>query len=106
MFDIAAKPSDVDSNFPRIVLPSSRFKFDQIIIIYPVRILFLLYLNDIANVCPGENVKLFADDTNLFISGIDSCVLNQKCNDCSDILHRWFVANRMTLGENKYNGIS
>ena len=35
-------------------------------------LLFLLYVNDIANVLPGENVKLFADDTNLFISGIDS----------------------------------
>jgi len=30
----------------------------------------LLYVNDIYRILPGENnVKLFADDTNLFISG-------------------------------------
>jgi len=40
-------------------------------------LLFLLYINDISRVLPGENVKLFADDTNLFISGIDICAL---CN--------------------------
>jgi len=26
-------------------------------------------MNDIANVLPGENVKMFAGDTNLFILG-------------------------------------
>ena len=29
-------------------------------------LLFLLYVNDITNAVPGESVKLFADDTNLF----------------------------------------
>ena len=29
-------------------------------------LLFLLYVNDIANAVPDESVKLFADDTNLF----------------------------------------
>jgi len=62
-------------------------------------LLFLLYVNDIAN----ENVKLFADDTNLFISGVDSCVLNQKCNNCLEILHRWFVANRLHMNLEKTN---
>jgi len=66
-------------------------------------LLFLLYVNDIANVLPGENVKLFADDTNLFILGTDSCVLNQKCNDCLDILHQWFVANRLHMNLEKTN---
>jgi len=41
---------------------------------------FLLYIHDISRVLPGENVKLFADDTNLFISGVDVNTLNQKCN--------------------------
>jgi len=31
-----------------------------------------IHAKSIANVLPGENVKLFAGDTNLFISGIDS----------------------------------
>jgi len=66
-------------------------------------LLFLLYINDIANVLPGENVKLFAGDTNLYISGIDSCVLNQKRNDCLEILHRWFVANWLHMNLEKTN---
>jgi len=30
-------------------------------------LLFLLYINDIANAVPDQAIKLFADDTNLFI---------------------------------------
>jgi len=45
-------------------------------------LLLLLYVNDICRVLSGENVKLFADDTNLFISGMDVNMLNQKCNHC------------------------
>jgi len=30
-------------------------------------LLFLLYINDICNAIPNANVKLFADDTNLFL---------------------------------------
>jgi len=36
--------------------------------------LFLLYVNDISRVLPGENVKLFADDTDLFISRVDMLI--------------------------------
>jgi len=31
-------------------------------------LLFLLYVNDICYAAPDTNVKLFADDTNLFLS--------------------------------------
>ena len=34
-------------------------------------LLFLLYVNDIANAVPELNVKLFADDTNLFVTNKD-----------------------------------
>jgi len=50
--------------------------------------LFLLYVNDMCRVLPGENVKLFADDTNLFISGVDVNMLNQKCNYCRETLNQ------------------
>lgn len=66
-------------------------------------LLFLLYMNDISQVLPGENVKLFADDTNLFISGVDINGLNQKCNYCIDILNNWFIANRLHLNVDKTN---
>jgi len=66
-------------------------------------LLFLLYVNDICRVLPGENVKLFADDTNLFISGVDVNVLNQKCNYCIETLNQWFIANRLHMNVDKTN---
>ena len=66
-------------------------------------LLFLLYVNDISCVLPGENVKLFADDTNLFISGVDINVLNSKCNRCIETLNRWFIANRLHMNADKTN---
>jgi len=45
-------------------------------------VLFLVYVNDIASVVPDSKLKLFADDTNLFISGIDEAKLRKKCSTC------------------------
>jgi hypothetical protein len=39
-------------------------------------LLFLIYVNDIANAVPDHNVKMFADDTNLFMSGRNIDLLN------------------------------
>jgi len=44
-------------------------------------LLFLLYVNDIANAVPDQTIKLFADDTNLFIASKDPCILNSTFND-------------------------
>ena len=63
----------------------------------------MLYVNDICRVLPGENVKLFADDTNLFISGVDVNVLNHKCNYCIETLNQWFIANRLHMNVDKTN---
>jgi len=70
-------------------------------------LLFLLYVNDISRVLPGEKIKLFDDDTNLFISGLDVNTLNQKSNYC--IKPRWHVnvkTNIMLFSKNKANDIS
>ena len=66
-------------------------------------LLFLLYVNDISRVLPGENVELFADDTNLFISGVDVNTLIQKCNYCIETLNQWFIANRLHVNVDKTN---
>ena len=60
-------------------------------------------LNDICRALPGENVKLFADDTNLFILGVDVNTLNQKCNYCIETLNQWFIANRFHTNVDKTN---
>ena len=46
-------------------------------------------------------MKLFADDTNLFISGIDICALNNKCNYCIETLNQWFKVNRLKFKANR-----
>ena len=50
-----------------------------------------------------KNVKLFADDNNLFISGVDFNTLNQKCNYCTDTLNQWFIGNRLHVNVDKTN---
>ena len=45
-------------------------------------LLFLIYVNDIHNAIPEVNIKLFADDTNIFIHSRDSTRLSQKVNLC------------------------
>jgi len=64
-------------------------------------LLFLIYMNDIANALPGVKIKLFADDTNLFIFDKDSKLVCTKATDCLNKLHRWLVANRLTLNLTK-----
>ena len=41
-------------------------------------LLFLLYINDICASVPNQQLKLFADDTNLFIFGRDLKILEAK----------------------------
>jgi hypothetical protein len=43
-------------------------------------LLFLIYVNDIGNTVPNDIVKLFADDTNLFVFGESFTIVNQKAN--------------------------
>jgi len=44
-------------------------------------LLFLLYANDIYNAIPSTKIKLFADDTNLFLHDKNLTVLYSKAND-------------------------
>jgi len=60
-------------------------------------LLFLLYVNDIANAVPDQNIKLFADDTNLFIASKNPDHLNTIANDAINDLNTWFIANRLGL---------
>ena len=64
-------------------------------------ILFLIYINDIHK-SVGDNVlRLFADDTNVFVSGNS---LDQIVNDAENklkLLDQWFKANQLTLNVDK-----
>ena len=56
-------------------------------------LLFLICMNDIGKAIRNEKIKLFADDTNLFIFDTDSNGLCLKATDYLDKLNLWFSAN-------------
>lgn len=65
--------------------------------------LFLLYINDLAERAPLFQTILFADDTNLFIEGLD---INQKVNEINNELSavsKWCHENKLTLNVSKTN---
>jgi hypothetical protein len=64
-------------------------------------LLFLVYVNDISNVISECNLKLFADDTNLFLCDRSLPELETKANTCLAKLQVWFLANKLSLNVNK-----
>jgi hypothetical protein len=64
-------------------------------------LLFLIYVNDIGNALPEAKIKLFADDTNMFIFSDNIELLHQKAQNCIAQLHQWFTVNKLTLNLSK-----
>jgi hypothetical protein len=64
-------------------------------------LLFLVYMNDINAALPDQKIKLFADDTNLFISGKNLSEASELAADCIGKLSEWFTANKLTLNIDK-----
>ena len=64
-------------------------------------LLFLVYVNDIGNAVPDQKVKLFADDTNLFIFGNGLQDLEMKSVNSITALNNWFLSNKLTLNLSK-----
>jgi len=64
-------------------------------------LLFLIYINDIGNSISGIPIKLFADDTNLFIFSESIDVLKIDAEDKIKLLNSWFVANKLSLSLDK-----
>ena len=60
-------------------------------------LLFLIYINDLPNVCDNTMPFLFADDTNLFISGRDSQKLYEAANIDLNAIAEWLKVNRISL---------
>ena len=63
--------------------------------------MFLLYINDIVNVSSEVNMILFADDTNVFITGenIDEMIglLNVELKN----IYQWLCVNTLSLNVKK-----
>jgi len=64
-------------------------------------LLFLIYVNDIYSCINNATVKLFADDTNLFVSGMSIDEVSANANTCIIKLNTWFSANKLSLSLDK-----
>jgi hypothetical protein len=64
-------------------------------------ILFILYINDIAKVLKHTKIKLFADDTLLYITGKDKNDMISKLNEDLDNIYKWLCINRLKLNADK-----
>ena len=65
--------------------------------------LFLLYINDLTNVSSFFMPILFADDTNLFCTGIDLKNMIRQVNEELAKIYAWVNANKLSLNIDKTN---
>ncbi len=64
---------------------------------------FLLYINDIPNSVKHSRIKLFADDSNLFIVSNNLDTLFSTANEEVDTLSSWIAANKLFINYDKTN---
>ena len=64
-------------------------------------LLFLIYVNDIASVSDSLLGIMFADDTNMFLSGTDMYKLQQTLNVELEKINLWIQVNKLSLNINK-----
>ena len=68
-------------------------------------LLFIIYINDIVNISNILQIILFADDTNIFVSGPNINELCRSVNVELTKLSRWFKLNKLSLNIKKTNFI-
>lgn len=64
-------------------------------------VLFLIYINDLAQLFPNLKSILFADDSTFYISGENPETLIETANSDLKIFHQWCVSNRLTINLDK-----
>ena len=64
-------------------------------------LLFLIYINDIANLSPLGNIRLFADDTNVFVEHENLEQLYENAKIILEYLYQWFKDNKLTVNAKK-----
>jgi hypothetical protein len=66
-------------------------------------LLFLVYINDICNCSSGGKIKLFADDSNVFVFSSNICDLFTTANSVLSDLYKWSTRNKLSLNYDKTN---
>ena len=64
-------------------------------------ILFTLYINDLPQNIPNAKVVLYADDTNMLITGKDTTTLYENLNEVITKAQTWFTANNLIVNTEK-----
>ena len=62
---------------------------------------FILYMNDIINAADANNIRLYADDTGIFLHGKNIYNLINHVRNNFRRLKQWFVCNTLTLNADK-----
>ena len=68
-------------------------------------LLFLIYINDIAQSSNILDFILFADDTNALLEGYDIMTLEQALNTEISKVSNWLIANKLSINIKKTNYI-
>ena len=64
-------------------------------------LLCVIYINDIGNAVANDTIKLFADDTNLFIFGDNIMSVQNEGVHSITALNNWFICNMLSLNLSK-----
>ena len=64
-------------------------------------LLFIIYINDIANSCKDGLFRIFADDTGIFCQSNNMESLVSKVEQIIGQINEWFTANKLTLNVSK-----
>ena len=64
-------------------------------------LLFLIYINDLHNVCKHSSPILFADDSNLFFTGSNASQTESLINEELSNISEWLKANKLSLNIKK-----
>jgi len=65
-------------------------------------LLFSVYINDIVKICPEEcNIKMFANNTLIYVDGESSIQLESKINMAFNIVEEWMNVNKLKMNAEK-----
>jgi len=64
-------------------------------------LLFLVYVNDIYKAIPNTDIRLFADDTNVFVNGKNLDSVAAEANAVLLKLNNWFLAKKLSFSIDK-----
>lgn len=65
-------------------------------------LLFIIYINDIIKICPeGYSIKMFADDTLIYVAGEGSAEVEGKMTLIFNIVEEWMRLNMLKMNASK-----